>query len=259
MGIVFLFLLNFTFFGILLAFVRRYIRTEIGKAEYARHLERELQGLLLDVNRSGAEIAEVIEQRSNELQKLLSKQDAAQKLWNEQQPVWQSRAAKLQKLDEQLELQRRIVRELQSGAELPALELRLHALEEKLESCLARLAEMEKDTKTLEPFEEAFGSKWQEKFAEWERKILFEMDGRHEKLAKAIKELEQLCAAEQGKSRETENDTQNEELQSGALLTQEQRTEIERYIELGLDARIISQKTGVALHLIEILVGVRGN
>lgn len=259
MGIVFLFLLNFAFFGVLLAFVRRYIRTEIGKAEYARHLERELQGLLLEVNRSGAEIAEVIEQRSNELQKLLSEQDAAQKFWNEQRPVWESRAAKLRQLDEQLELQRQNVRELQSEAELPAIKLRLHALEEKLESCLARLAKIEEGKNILEPFEEAFASKWQSKFAEWERKILFEMDGRYEKLAKAIEELEQLFAAEQEKCRETESDTQNGELQGGALLTQEQRTKIERYIELGVDDRIISQKTGVSLNLIEIMVGVRGN
>ena len=244
MAISLLFLLNFVFFLVVLGFVRRYIRREVGRVEYARHLEHELQDLLLDVNRSGAEIAEVIEQRSNELQKLLAQQNAQQKLW-------ERRVAELERLDAQLELQRRSLREFTGEAEkrVQGFESLLRTLEERL----ARLSESQEENRALELLNQTFSGKWQEASRELEDRIGSELDRRCEKLARAIDEMEPFF--EQEKSRETKNGA----LQGGARLTQEQRTEIERYIELGLDARIISQKTGVPLNLVEILIGVRGN
>ena len=265
MGIIVLFLLNFVFLGVLLVWVRRYIRREVGKAEYARHLERELQGLLIEVNRSGAEITEVIEQRSEDLQKLLAKQDTKQKFWEEQHSLWEGRAAQLQHFDEQLELQRRSVRELQGGAELQALELRLQSLEADLQE----FREKKEGIKT--EILEVLDQKWQEKFGEYTHQIRGELGEWQEKQGRVLETLEQKIADASIKNESSQKPLQktlqnpstgslpNSSLSSSpgsALLTDEQRAEIKRYIELGLDARIISQKTGVPLNLIDILVAV---
>ena len=190
MGIIVLFLLNFVFLGVLLVWVRRYIRREVGKAEYARHLERELQGLLIDVNRSGAEITEVIEQRSDNLQKLLAKQDTKQKFWEEQHSLWEGRAAQLQNFNEQLELQRRSVRELQGGAELQALELRLQSLEADLQEFREKTVKEGIKTEVLE----ILGQKWQEKFGEYTHQIRGELGEWQEKQGRVLETLEQKIA-----------------------------------------------------------------
>ena len=259
MGIIFLFLLNFIFFMVVLTCIRRYIQREVGKVEYARHLKRELQDLLLDVNRSGAEIAEVIEQRSEKLQKLLAEQDVKQKFWEEQHSTWEVRAAQLQSFNEQFKLQRQSLRELQGGAELQALELRLHSLEADLQEFREKTVKEDIKTEILE----VLVKKWQEEFGEYTSQIrgeLVEWQEKQTNASEALKQKEDPIKIEaESLQSALPSSLPNSSLsssQSSALLTGEQRAAIKRYIELGLDARIISQKTGVPLNLVEILVAV---
>ena len=223
-------LLNLGFLAALFFIFRYYIRRELNKVEYVRHVEKELQQLLLVINRSAEDVTQVIEDRIQQLRELLAQN---------KESLLEARKGKQQQNDS-LEQQR--LNELRQGAAeaLDNLELRLLSFHEQLDgeelflSFIAKLKQELLEAARLElqrELQQAIGAL---------------QEAAHAALAKECEKYVQQPAQ-----------PKPNEFMAGILNTQ-LRAEIEQYIELGLDARIISQKTKVPLNLVELMIGMKG-
>ncbi|MEM9424264.1 MAG: hypothetical protein AAF975_05695 [Spirochaetota bacterium] len=122
----------------------------------------------------------------------------------------------------------------------------------------SRLTDLRRDVNSLQ---REIQGLWQG-LSEQEGLLEAELQGRLEELQATQTELQQELREVIGTVEEA---MQGPEEQADAamgkterhILDAAQRAEIEQYIGLGLDARIISRKTGVPLHLVEILVGIK--
>ncbi|WGK68729.1 hypothetical protein P0082_09595 [Candidatus Haliotispira prima] len=279
-------LINLSFLVSLFFFFRLYIRRELGKVSYVRHLEKELQQLVMDVNRSGGEITEVIEDRIRRLNELLPEQERLQQ-------EWERKAEELGKQNYNMEQQQLRLRELKQDGEgaLESFRLRVLNLEEQLSKNKERFGmELFRSLSAKVEGELLHGARlesehWQRDFAERQQRLerdLSEDRRNYAELAELVAtfavrseagsadatkpaefpaaESEQAPEPEleqEPKQARTEQDVQETRWQT-RLPEPALRSEIEQYADMGLDARIISQKTGVPLNLVEILVSVRG-
>ncbi len=272
MNTIYLLLLaNLAFLVGLFFLFRCYIRGELNKMEHVRKLEQELRGLLLEVNRCAEEIIQIVEDRTARLQELLQQQEG-----------WQHNAErKIKELrlhSTDLEQQQLRWRELQqNGAETlrsfqKVVQLHLQDLRQPLEASLQQSLEKKlhaglehRSKELLQTLIRRLESELPDRIREeWRREW-----------QTALQSIEAPVNRQAQEAPQNQGDTQRDDGPSSQRvstqlfqtkteppqarrLPPELRAEIEQYLYMGLDARIISRKTGVPLNLIEIMAGMRG-
>ena len=255
---------NLAFLIALFFFFRHYIRRELTKVEYVRQLEQGLRELLLDVNRSAEDITQVIEDRSQQLQNLLLRH--GEHLQQSQRSLEEGRRHNYNL--EQRQLRLRELEQDTSGV-LERWQSRILSLQEQLEQ--------KKDKVSVELFN-SISAKLENELLQLAKDKLMTLQQRitkeaEEKIKTAyasaslalekfgrqyLKQLqEEGDRAKSVRSGEPNEQMSSEISGSSPTISNQQHAEIRRYIDLGLDPLIISQKTGVALNLVDILVSMR--
>ncbi len=237
---------------------RRYIQSQLGKVEYVRRVENELQQLLLDVNRSAEDITLVIEDRSQQLRDLLEKADK----------LLQDCTKASEKAGQQnynLQQNHLRLRELKESAEsaLERFQLRLVHWEEQL-SHSRKEAYLSIGAKLEEELSQELSLKLQHKL-DTELQALQEQAIQMAKtmLKSNLEKTFEAAVAEQSYQLSAVPSSPKAKLQENKLAEGENiinaqlRSEIELYIEQDLDALVISKKTGVPLNLVEIMVSMK--
>ena len=246
-----LLLINLGFFVILFFIFRRYIKHELGKTQYVRHVEQELRQLLIDVNRSAEDISQVIEDRTEQLRTLLTQgQNLLQELKPTQEQFWQQnnnweqKYLRLRELEQDTEKTVKTFQQQLDDIQEQAGQALRTQIEKKLQKDLSQ--KLEYECIQLQ-------KKLEQASSEAEKQSI-------ENLQKATREaIEIAIQTLESHTNQMQADLAKEETPTieGRILDDQMRADVERYIALGLDARIISQKTGVALNLIEIMVSMK--
>ena len=229
-----------------------------------RQLEQGLRELLLDVNRSAEDITQVIEDRSQQLQNLLLQH--SEQLQQSQRSLEEGR-----RQNHNLEQRQLRLRELEQDTNgvLERWQSRILSLQEQLEQ--------KKDKVSVELFN-SLSAKLENELLQLAQDKLMTLQQRIKKeaeekintayasaslaLEKFSRQYMEQLQKEGDRAKSVRSGEPNEQMSSeisgsSPTISNQQHAEIRQYIDLGLDPLIISQKTGIPVNLVDILVSMR--